>query len=151
MTTRIDLALAVAHHLGMIAVAAVLVTEAMLLRLRPDRSWVQLIAKVDLGYGVAAAVVFAAGLARVAWGVKGPAFYTGNPVFWTKLGVFVLVGLLSIIPTLRFLRWRRALTTADVVPSLSEIMSTRRWVQLQLGLLSALPVLAAAMARGVGH
>ena len=47
------------------------------------------------------------GFARVYWGAKGPAFYLHNPVFHAKVGAFLLVGVLSILPTVRIAQWRK--------------------------------------------
>lgn len=92
----------------------------------------------------------AAGLARLAWGSKGWAFYVDNPLFWVKLGLFGLfglIGLLSITPTLRILGWRRE----GRVPDAAAQRTVRRWMGAQLLLIPALLLLAPLMARGVGH
>src|SRR3546814_15852235 len=49
------------------------------------------------------------GFLRVFHGVMGEDFYLHNPWFHAKVGAFALVGLVSICPTVRFLRWRKAL------------------------------------------
>lgn len=151
MNAPLDLVLAVLHHLGFMVAFACLLAEAALLRVRPTPAWVEQIAWVDLAYGIAAGLVLSVGLARVAWGVKGAAFYLGNPVFWMKLGLFVVIGLISVIPTLNYLRWRRAARTGGTVPDGAALAGTRRWVHLQIGLFVGLPLLAAMMARGVGY
>lgn len=151
MSATLDLALAVLHHLGILTVFGVLVAELALLCLQPTQRWVELIARVDLAYGIAAGFVLAAGFARVAWGIKDAGFYLGNPVFWLKLGLFVVIGLISVAPTLTYLRWRRAIRTGGPLPGLAELARARRWVLLQTVLFAALPMLAAMMARGLGY
>ncbi len=151
MNTSLDLALATLHHLGILTVFGVLVAELVLLRLQPSVNSIELIARVDLAYGIAAGFVLAAGFARVAWGVKGAGFYLGNPVFWLKLGLFVVIGLISVAPTLTYLRWRRAAWTGGVLPGAHEVTRVRRWVLLQTVLFAALPLLAAMTARGLGY
>ena len=151
MSATLDLALAVLHHLGILTVFGVLVAELALLCLQPTQRWVELIARVDLAYGIAAGFVLAAGFARVAWGIKDAGFYLGNPVFWLKLGLFVVIGLISVAPTLTYLRWRRAARAGGTLPGAAEVARARRWVLLQTVLFAALPMLAAMMARGLGY
>jgi putative membrane protein len=84
------------------------------------------------------------------YGLKGWAFYAHNPVFHFKLGLFVLVGLLSILPTRAFLRWRRA-RRADPhwrVPT-AEWRNARRWLVVELHLLALIPLAAVIMSRGL--
>lgn len=145
-----DLALAVVHHWALLILIAALFAEWMLLRQPPSADWVRTLARVDQAYGGAAVLLLLAGLARVAWGAKGADFYLQNPVFWVKVAVFVLVGLLSIVPTVRYPRWLKQLKTAGQLPTEAQVDDTRRWVGWQLVLFVALPVLAAMMARGIG-
>jgi putative membrane protein len=145
-----DLALAVVHHWALLLLIAALFAEFVLLRQPPSADWVRTLARVDQAYGGAAVLLLAAGFARVAWGAKGADFYLQNPVFWAKVAVFVLVGLLSIVPTARYPRWLKQLKTSGQLPTEAQVDDTRRWVGWQLVLFVALPVLAAMMARGIG-
>lgn len=151
MSATVDLALAVLHHLGILTAFGVLMAELALLCLQPAQRWVEVIAGVDLAYGIAAGFVLAAGFARVAWGVKDASFYLGNPVFWLKLGLFMVIGLISVAPTLTYLRWRRATRADGALPGAAEVARARRWVLLQTVLFAGLPMLAAMMARGLGY
>lgn len=146
-----DLALAIVHHWALLLLLAALAAEFVLLRQPPSPDWVRTLARVDQVYGGSALLLLAAGFARVAWGAKGADFYLDNPVFWAKVAVFVLVGLLSIVPTLRYPRWLRQLRTSGRLPAEAQVDGTRRWVGCQFLLLVILPVLAAMMARGIGH
>lgn len=148
MTT--DAWLAITHHLAVFGVFAVLVVEWALVRPGIDAGDVRRIARVDAAYGVLAVAVLAAGFARVFAGDKPTDFYFENPVFWAKLGAFATVGLLSIGPTLRYLRWRRAAAAGDATPDAREVTATRRAIGLELGIFAAIPALAAVMARGIG-
>lgn len=38
----------------------------------------------------------------------------GNSLFHAKLGLFILVGLLSILPTVVFIKWRKTLKAGQV-------------------------------------
>ena len=143
-----DLLLASLHHLLIFAIIAMLVTESVLLRGVLDRSVVQRLAGVDLGYGISAMALIVVGVLRVAYGIKGYDFYLHNPWFHAKIGAFLLVGLISILPTLRFLRWRKALRQNPAfVPTAKEAARLARLVRFELLLIAAILVFAAMMAR----
>jgi putative membrane protein len=148
----LDATLAFLHFTAILLVAGFLVAEAMLLRGDLGSRDVTALVRSDIGYAVSAVLVLATGLARVFYGAKGAAFYADNPLFWAKLGLFLAIGLISIRPTLAFLRWRRAAHGAAglSVPA-AETKSARRTVLVELHLLALLPLAAVLMARGIGH
>ncbi|MFC3549689.1 DUF2214 family protein [Lysobacter cavernae] len=151
MPMMTDFLLASVHHLLVYALIAMLVAESVLLRGTVDRITLQRLAGVDLGYGLCAMALIVAGIARVVFGVKGYDFYLHNPWFHAKLGAFVLVGLLSILPTVRFLRWRKALAANPAhLPDATEVAKLRGIVRFELILIAAIFVFAAAMARHGG-
>lgn len=138
------------HYLGIMALAAALVVQVFTLRSAVSLETVQRLARVDLLYGMAAVVVLATGLLRLttAYG-RGPAFFMHNGVFHLKVTLFVIVALLSIVPTVRFLRWRRhALRTGEpALPAAADFRNTRRLVMVELHILFLIPFLAALMVR----
>lgn len=143
-----DFLLASLHHLLVYALIAMLVTESVLLRGAVDCGTLQRLAGVDRGYGICAVLLIVAGVSRIAFGVKGYDFYLHNPWFHAKMGVFVLVGLLSILPTVRFLHWRKALAANPAyLPAPAEVAKMRGLVRFELILIAAIFVFAAAMAR----
>lgn len=104
--------------------------------------------RVDAGYGLAALLILAIGALRVSYGLKGADYYLRNPWFWAKLGTFAAIGLLSLVPTLRLLRWRRqARLQPTWSPNAALVRTLQRLIGAELGLLAVLVVLAAAMAR----
>lgn len=143
-----DLLLAAAHHLLLFALIAMLVAESVLLRGAIDAGTLRRLAGLDSGYGLSAGLLLAVGFARLFYGVKGADFYLHNPWFHAKLGAFVLVGLLSILPTVRFLRWRKALRADPAfLPPAREVAGLRGVIRLELALIAVILVCAAAMAR----
>ena len=82
---------------------------------------------------------------------KGQAFYFSNPVFHAKLTLFVLVGLLSIYPTVRFIKWgaQTKQGLAPVVPA-AEYARIMLMLRAELVLLLGMALCASLMARGVG-
>ena len=143
--------LAIAHHLAVFGVFAVLVAEWVLVRPGMGAGDVRRLARVDATYGALAGTVLLAGATRVVLGPAPADFYIENPVFWLKMGAFATVGLLSIHPTIRYLRWRRGLDAdATAVPGATQVAAAQRAIRLQLGVFASIPVLAALMARGIG-
>ena len=106
------------------------------------------LAKLDARFGMTAMLVTVIGVSRVVWGGKGWAFYAENPFFWGKMACFVVIGLLSIGPTVIFLRWRKAAAAdAGFAPPADQLKRARMLVGLQALLLVPLLAFAAAMAR----
>ena len=142
----LDAILAIAHHLAVFSLVAVLVAEFVVSAGTLDMARLRQLGRLDGAYGALAGLVLVAGGLRVGFGAKGWSFYAGNPMFWAKLGTFALVGLLSIVPTVRLIRWRRAGT----LPDAAAVRSLRGWMHAQLVLLVLIPVFAVLMARAIG-
>ena len=143
----LDLTLAICHHLLVFAIFGVLWIEWVLVRPGLTLSALRTIAAMDLAYGAAAGLVIVIGFARVIWAAKGWDYYSHNVFFWAKIGVFLMIGLLSIGPTISFLTWRRA----QQLPGEGAIRAVRRVLSIELALFVLLPAFAAAMARGYGQ
>ena len=147
-----DALLAYFHFISIFLLFAFLSVEAVVLRKPLDVDSVRLIARIDAFYGASAGLVLVSGFLRLALGTKGAAFYSGNPVFYAKLVLFLIVGAMSIAPTLRVLRWARELKSNPAfVPGVDEQRKIRRAVMVQIHLAALLPLLAVLMARGIGH
>jgi putative membrane protein len=146
-----DLLLAIAHHLLIFALLGVLVAEMVTIRPGMTAATVRYVGYLDLAYGIVAALILIVGFSRVFFGIKGPDFYLPNPVFWAKIAAFVIVGLLSIPPTLQIVRWRKAAAgDGDFRPGADEIRAVRRYMHYEGMVFFTIPVFAALMARGYG-
>jgi putative membrane protein len=147
-----DFLLAAIHHLIVFGIASVLAAEIALMRpaaMSPHT--VRLLGRFDAVYGGLALAILVAGFARVWFGAKGPDFYLHNPMFWAKIGAFLVVGLVSIRPTLRILAWQKILKAdAAFMPAAQEVASVRRQLLIEIHVFALIPVFAAAMARGIG-
>ena len=145
------LVLAVGHHLLVFGLLGVLAAERALMsgRLSPDK--VRRLGKLDAAYGLVALSIIVVGLLRVFFGGKGSEYYFANSLFWAKMAAFAAVGLLSIVPTIRILAWRRSLVADHAFsPPPDEIARVRRFLNLELVLFPLIPTFAAAMAMGYG-
>ena len=147
----LDAFLAVIHHLCVFGLFVILAAEMTLVRPGISAETVMRVVRIDGLYGILAGLTLVAGGLRVFYAAKGAAFYTHNPVFWIKLGLFLVIGLLSIPPTLNYIRWRKALrSNRNALPDAAVIQTTRKLIHIELALLFLLPILAAMMARGIG-
>lgn len=148
----IDFLLASFHHLIVFGIASVLAAELALMRpaaMSPHT--VRLLGRFDAVYGWLAMAILVVGFARVWFGAKGPDFYLHNPMFWAKIGAFLVVGLVSIRPTLRILAWQKVLKlNTAFVPAVQEIGAVRRQLLIEIHVFALIPIFAAAMARGIG-
>lgn len=143
--------LSYAHILAILTMTVFLASEAALCRAEwLNAAVVERLAKLDRVYAVAAISVLLTGAARVVWGAKGMGWYLSNPLMHVKFALFVAMGLISIKPTLAFIRWRRALRAGGTLPTADEIRSTRKWVMVQAHILPLVPLAAVFMARGFG-
>ena len=149
MTT--EALLAYAHFLAILTMVVFLASEAALCR----REWlnaavVERLAKVDMIYGISSIAVLLTGVARTYWGMKGTGWYWTQPLLHAKITLFIVVAVMSIVPTLRFMRWRRNLRATGALPTELEIKKTRRLIMIEAHLVALIPLLAVFLARGVG-
>lgn len=136
------------HYLSVFVLLSTLVAEHLLFRPNPDITTARRLGRIDATYGIAAGAVLLTGIARMAF-EKGFAFYLQHWAFYVLLALFALVGLLSIYPTVVFLRWRKPVREG-LAPEVDAETARRVVVilRLELVLLFLMPLLAAWMARG---
>jgi len=146
-----DAILAYLHFLSIFALLWFLAREWTVLNVGAAALDLARLARADAGFGIAAGAVLVSGAARAVFGIKGWLFYAHSPVFHIKIGLFVLVGLLSIAPTRAFLGWRKA-ARSDASFRVSEAAwsRARRWLLIEMHLLALIPLAAVIMARGLG-
>jgi putative membrane protein len=145
-----DAILAYLHFAAIFTMLWFLAKEWTLLRAGAADIDVERIAKADAGFGIMAGLVLVTGALRALYGAKGWVFYAHNPAFHVKITLFVLVGLISIAPTLQFMRWRKA-RRADAAfhVSATEWKRARRFLIVELHLLALIPLAAVIMSRGL--
>ena len=143
----LDLVLAILHHLIVFSLVAVLFAELVSVRRGMDVVAVARVAAIDAWYGALAGLILLVGFSRAIFAAKGWYYYEHNLFFWAKLGTFAVIGLLSIPPTLAYLRWRRA----GVPPTDEMVTRVRRYLLLEAALFAPLLAFAATMARGHGE
>lgn len=139
------------HHAAAFMLVAAVTTELVLLRTELTPSTARALLRVDMIYGISAAVVLVVGFLRVFYTEKGAAYYFASGSFLTKMALFAIAGLLSIYPTMRFLRWRRTLAQQQVpVLPAAQQRKLRMVLHIELVLLLGMMLAAVMMARGIG-
>ncbi|WP_108396789.1 DUF2214 family protein [Devosia submarina] len=147
----IDLVLAIAHHLAVFALVAIFAVEVALVHPGLAAPAIRQLGRVDAIYGATAGIVIVVGIIRVIFSASGWDYYAGNHMFWGKMTAFLLVGILSVPPTLAIRRWAKNLAAnSSYVPATTEITASRRFILFQAALFALIPSFAAAMARGYG-
>lgn len=146
-----DLILAALHHLLIFALAGVIAFEVGVAKQGLSAADIRRLGKVDIWYGVLAGLILIVGFSRAVFAAKGWAYYSANHFFWAKIGAFAIVGILSIQPTVAYIRWRAALKDdPGFLPNARQIATVRRFLWAEVFVFALIPVFAAAMARGYG-
>jgi putative membrane protein len=143
----LDLHLAIAHHLLIFGLFGVLFTGLINVRPGMTENDVRRISRLDLWYGVLAGLILVVGFSRAWFAAKGWDYYLHNIYFWSKIGTFAAIGVLSVPPTIALTRWRRT----GAVPSDGQIAGVRVFLWVETVLFGLLLAFAAAMARGYGE
>lgn len=134
------------HFLGIFMVVGGLLFQLIALEKVMSRAQLKKVLKADSIYGLGAMLVTAMGLWMWLGGIAKPGqFYSGNYVFLTKFFLFILVGLLSIYPTVFFTRRSKGQAEDHVnIPTI-----VRRLVQIEVTIVFLIPFLAILMSRGI--
>ena len=146
-----DLILAILHHVLVFSLVGLLAAEITTVRAGIGADALGRLGAMDVAYGVTAGLILIIGFARVFFGLKGAEYFLSNHFFWGKIGAFVVVGLLSVPPTVRIIGWRRrARADPAFAPSENEVMMVRRYMHGEAAFVLLILIFAAAMARGYG-
>ena len=145
MTTEI--LLRYIHFISIFAIVGSLVSEHLLLKKMLTRPEIGRLSRIDAVYGIAALSLLTAGLTLWLGSFGKPAqFYTKNWIFHTKITLFAVIGILSIYPTIFFIKNRKGNPDEKI-----EIPKSIFWMlRFELMLLFIIPLLAGLMAHGIG-
>lgn len=102
------------HHVAAFTLVSALAVEFVLIRQDLTLVIARRLPIVDAMLGISAGFLLVVGLLRVFFFEKGAAYYFHSHAFMTKFSVFIAVGLLSIIPTLEFLSWRKPVKAGEI-------------------------------------
>ena len=145
MTTEI--LLRYLHFVSIFAIVSCLVSEHLFLKKELTRAQITRLSRIDAVYGIAALCLLGAGLTLWLGSFGKPAvFYSKNWIFHTKLTLFICVGLLSIYPTIFFIKNRKG--NPDEVVKIPKVIF---WMlRFELLFVFTIPLLAGLMAKGIG-
>jgi len=137
------------HHLCAFTLVAALAIEFALIRQELTLASARRLQVTDLVLGIAAGLLLIIGLCRVFFFEKGASYYWHSHAFLLKFGLFIVVSLLSIIPTMEFLSWRGAITEGRVpVMEASRRRRVTGIIHVELFAIVIILLCAAIMARG---
>ncbi|MGI0480986.1 DUF2214 family protein [Geminocystis sp. CENA526] len=105
----------------------------------------------DSAYGIGAIIVLVTGVLRVLYFAKDTAYYMHQPVFFAKIALYLIVGIVSLYPTISFILWVKSLLEEKPPEfSLNKYKILRGIIIFELVGFSLIPLLASMMARGIG-
>src|SRR5204862_7435759 len=90
------------HHLAAFTLVAALAVEFVLIRGELNLGTARKLQRIDMVFGLSAGVVLVVGLLRVAYFGEGASYCFHSAPLIAKLCLFLIVGLLSIYPTVDF-------------------------------------------------
>ena len=108
------------------------------------------LAQVDRLAAVGAMLALLTGLARVAFGVKGAAWYGGQPLLWAKLVLWSAMVVAGAGASRRIQSWQRESARGGGLPAAAEVAAVRRRLMAASHLMLVIPLLAVCLARGIG-
>jgi putative membrane protein len=148
----LDAFLAYLHFTAIFILVGYLIVETVAIKGTLDAAAIRKLARNDLIYFGAAMAVLATGFLRLAFGAKGADYYLSWWPIYAKLGTFIVIAVISVIPTMAFIRWKRMVErdpSWQVPPE--EQRKMRRLITVELHLAGLIPIFAVIMARGLGR
>jgi putative membrane protein len=137
------------HHLCAFTLVAAVAIEFSLMRGELTLASARRLQVTDLVLGIAAGLLLIIGLLRVFYFEKGASYYLHSHAFLIKFSLFIIVGLLSIIPTLEFLSWRGAIKAGQTpVVDAKKRKRVTAVLHAELAAIAIILLCAAIMARG---
>tara|TARA_Y100001968_G_C18914076_1_gene506657 strand:+ start:65 stop:520 length:456 start_codon:yes stop_codon:yes gene_type:complete len=139
------------HYLSFMLCFGALIYERISLKTDPNRKEAISMVIADIIYGIAGIALLVSGIYRVIKFGQSSEFYTQNPIFWTKMITFGLVGALSLYPTITYVLWALPLSKGKLPNVSSNLVSRLRLIiNIELVGFASIPFLATLMARGIG-
>lgn len=130
--------------MGFIILSSTLIIEHLLCKSKMSRTEFKRLVIIDTLYGVSAGLTLIAGV--LLWFYVGNSdYYSHNWIFHLKITLFILVGLLSIYPTIFFLKTRKLNQETVQIPRKVIII-----LRIELLILLFIPLCAVFVTRGYG-
>lgn len=137
------------HHVSAFTLVAAFAVEFVLLRGELTLSSARKLQVADIVVAVSATILLAVGLMRVFFFEKGAAYYFQSHAFLGKISLFVLVALISAIPTIEFISWGKPIKAGQVPAVTSKkLRALRSIIHAELAGVVLILLFAAIMAKG---
>ena len=137
------------HHVAAFTLVSALAVEFILIGQEFSLATARRLVIADAVLGAAAGILLVVGLLRVFFFEKGADYYFHSHAFMTKFSVFIAVALLSIVPTLEFLSWRKTLKPKNShLRVRAKLRFIRKIIHGELAAIIIILLCAAIMARG---
>ena len=137
------------HHLCAFTLVACVAIEFTLIRQELTLASARRLQIIDVVLGISAGLLLVIGLLRVFFFEKGAEYYWHNHAFLTKFGLFIIIGLLSIVPTREFISWRGAIVAGQApVMDAAKRRRVTMIIHIELAAIVIILLCAAIMARG---
>ena len=134
------------HFISLVFLVTAVIGQHFLLRKEMKRSEIARLQSLDVLYAVMVVIVLATGFAQWFLVGKPAGFYDNNPIFHTKISLFLIIGAVSAYPSVFFGKQKRGDPDEFV-----KVPSGITWsIRAELGLLALMPLLATLMAKGIG-
>ena len=125
--------------------------ERIILKLNLSKKEAISIIIADVIYWIAGLAILVTGILGVKYFGQGGDFYTNNPIFWVKVSLYVVIGLMSLYSTTTYILWAIPLSK-NKLPVISENL-VRRFnliITTELFVFTVIPFFATLMSRGIG-
>lgn len=134
------------HLIGIIGLLASIVIIWNNLKEQMGSKEIKTLQTSDIVFGVFAAITLITGLIRMYYFGKGATYYSSNPLFITKLFLFIIVGLLSIYPSVQF---RKLKTSINEIIKINHYKRIKAILLIEIIILIILPLFASMVRYGI--
>ena len=139
------------HYLGIILCFGALLYERIFLKVDLNRKEVINMIVADVIYGIAGLAILITGILRVRYFGQGGEFYLSNPIFWFKVSLYIVIGLLSLYPTTTYILWAIPLSKNELPIISDNIVKRFKYIiSTEIVCFAIIPFFATLMARGIG-
>ena len=145
----LEAVLASFHLVAVLMLVVFLSSQAALCRTEwMNAAVVQRLARLSVVVAVVLLLVFATGMVRVMWCIKGASWYGTQPLFHIKTTLFLVVSCMALRPWLLFRQWKAQNLATGRLPDAMQVHAARRWVMAAAHMVPVIAVLAVFWARG---
>jgi len=141
----IFVALKTLHIISVLILFGCLFSELLLIKKQLTRKRIKLLSIIDGAYVLSSVFILSSGFYIALNLGKGRDFYFENPAIYIKLVLFILVGLLSIYPTVFFLKNRKG-TPEEIIARPDAL---NKIIFLEILLVICIPFFAVILANGI--